>query len=244
MRASHLAVGLCLLALSAAGAAAETIAITEFMNQPIGEETDGRQWVELYNYGAAPVSISNWQMGDEQNDLITLPDTTIPPGGFVIIVTGRHHSRTDDNVKECFEKEWLGGKADPRVFGVIGRFTLGTTDQIFLRTAGRKLVWTLSYRNDGTPGRATFFTGDNFNVKFFGNKANPFVNRRGQDGRYPNFLGYESNDASDDPHAFRSDVSGLEELMGVLYKSKENGGQAEPGFGSPLKGHYSGVKNP
>jgi hypothetical protein len=222
--------------------AADTIAITEFMSQPIGEEQDGREWVELYNYGNEPVNIRGWTLSDEGNDSVTLPDVNVPPGDFVVIVAGLSRGRDDDDRKGIFETEWLGGKSDPRVIGVSGRFSLSdSADQIHLRNRARQPIWGLAYRGDGTPGRATFFYDDKFGLKIYGTKANPGVNRNGNDFRY-SILGYEGNNHTEDPEAYESDVSQLEAKYGPLYQSAENGGTAKPGFGSPLKGHYSGVK--
>ena len=46
----------------------------------------GEDFVELYNYGTAPVNIEGWGFSDSEGSIATTaPDTTIPPGGFLII---------------------------------------------------------------------------------------------------------------------------------------------------------------
>ena len=46
----------------------------------------GEDFVELYNYGTAPVNIEGWGFSDSEGSIATTaPDTTIPPGGFLIL---------------------------------------------------------------------------------------------------------------------------------------------------------------
>ena len=46
----------------------------------------GEDFVELYNYGATPVNIEGWGFSDSEGSIATTaPDTTIPPGGFLIL---------------------------------------------------------------------------------------------------------------------------------------------------------------
>ena len=42
--------------------------------------------MELYNYGTAPINIEGWGFSDSEGSIATTaPDTTIPPGGFLIL---------------------------------------------------------------------------------------------------------------------------------------------------------------
>jgi hypothetical protein len=220
----------------------ESIAITEFMSRPIGESR-GRQWVELYNFGDEPVKLKSFQFYDEGNKLCDFPDVTIQPKDFVIIVLGHywHHSYTDDELaKKIFEAEWLGGKVDPRVVAIRSHYSLGASDTLILRNLRRTPIWILGWKADGKPGNSTFLAIDDFRIRMYGTKEKPAINRTGPDGQT---LGYEDQDATKDPFAYTSDVSKLEEIGGVMYKTAEAGGNVRPGKGSPLKGNYPGAKN-
>ena len=65
-------------------ASATTLAITEFLNDTLGDESL-LEWVELYNYGNQPVDLNGWTLADEDTDNELLPAAMIPPGGFVIL---------------------------------------------------------------------------------------------------------------------------------------------------------------
>ena len=68
-----------------------TIVVNEFLasNETCcGSEIfgSGEDFVELYNYGTAPVNIEGWGFSDSEGSIATTaPDTTIPPGGFLIL---------------------------------------------------------------------------------------------------------------------------------------------------------------
>ena len=68
-----------------------TIIVNEFLasNETCcGSEIfgSGEDFVELYNYGTAPINIEGWGFSDSEGSIATTaPDTTIPPGGFLII---------------------------------------------------------------------------------------------------------------------------------------------------------------
>lgn len=229
-------------AMASAAAAQNTIAVTEFMDAPIGEEEDGREWIELFNYGDQPISLEGWQLFDDHNQICSLPKVTIQPKDFIVVVCGGHHYRTDDERKALFEKEWLGGKADARVVGSPQRFSLDGSDEIYIRNARRQPVWGVVFRGDATPGRAVFLAEEKFNLRLYGTKGKPGVNRQGNDTiTAGSVLGYESNDSTADPAAYESQVQGLD-FWGPGFKSAAEGGSAKPGTGSPLKGNYTGVK--
>ena len=63
------------------------VAITEFINNPDGAD-QGREWVELYNFGPSDVCLTGWTVADEGTDLFALPDVTIASGGYVVLVSG------------------------------------------------------------------------------------------------------------------------------------------------------------
>ena len=68
-----------------------TIVINEFLasNETCcGSEIfgSGEDFVELYNYGTAPVNIEGWGFSDSEGSIATTaPDTMIPPGGFLVL---------------------------------------------------------------------------------------------------------------------------------------------------------------
>jgi hypothetical protein len=229
--------GICLLLMPVI-ASADTIAITEFMNQPIGE-ANGRQWVELFNYGPEPVTLKGWQILDERSQIADVPEMTLPSGGYAIVVLG-HNRLPGRDKKALFEKEWLGGKENDLVWGIANaNFVLHGTGELILRNPKRKPVWQLAYKNDGKPGHATFLAQNEFFPNRYGNKAAPGINRAGNEYSVTNIIGYESNFATKDPLAYESDVSGLEDEFGILYKTKAKDGDVMPGVGSPLKGEYT-----
>ncbi len=93
----------CLLSLTVAAAQANTIAITEIFENPIGERS-GRTWIELFNYGPAPVNLTSWKLIDENDQQCDLPEYTIKSGEYIIIVFGNRLVPGIDK-KRIFEKE-------------------------------------------------------------------------------------------------------------------------------------------
>jgi hypothetical protein len=75
--------------LAACGPAAAEVIISEIMYNPTGTET-GREWVELYNNGAAAVDLSGWQFGDAQDNTwaSAFPAGTSIGAQQALIVTG------------------------------------------------------------------------------------------------------------------------------------------------------------
>jgi hypothetical protein len=214
----------------------ESVAITEFMNNPVGEK-DGRQWVELYNFGKEPVSLKGFQLTDNGNEVCDIPEVTIKSGDFVILVLGHDRRRFAEDRKQIFETEWLGGKQDPRVVGVEGRFHLERAQTLLLQNRRRANLWMLGYGADEKPGMSTYLAMDKFDIRNYGMKEKPSINRRGQDGTV---LGYEGQDSKQEDVAWTSDVSKIEALpiAGYLYQARSAGGTNDPAVGSPLKGNY------
>lgn len=185
-------------------AAANTVAVTEFLNNAEGDDT-GREFVELYNYGGSDVDLTGWMLNDEDSDSYTL-DATIDAGDFLILVGG-DNSITGAAKKALFETEWLSGVPDARVIGMDQSWAFGnSSDEIVLSDADSAVVWNLAYDNDETTGRATFLTVDDYAVTDFGTKAAPGIVREGFDNGSLDFLGYESNDSAlaEDPNAYES----------------------------------------
>lgn len=213
----------------------ETVAITEFMTTPIGEQ-DSREWVELFNFGKEPVNLKGFQLTDGKNDICDIPDVTIKPGDFVIVVVGHDRRRFDTDRKAIFEAEWLGGKADPRVVGIDQTFfSLERADAIILQNRRRTPIWMVGWKADDRAGMSTYLAVDNFNIRSYGDRDKPAVNRAGNDGTV---LGYEGQQTQKEDVAWTSDPSKMEAVGGLIYKAKSDGGDNEPSVGSPLKGNY------
>lgn len=49
---------------------------------------DDRDWVELVNTGSSTINLSDYSLGDDKNPLESLPDITIQPGEYVIVLAG------------------------------------------------------------------------------------------------------------------------------------------------------------
>lgn len=213
----------------------ETVAITEFMTTPIGEQ-DAREWVELYNFGKEPVSLKGFQLTDGKNEICDIPEVTVQPNDFVIVVVGHDRRRYGEDRKKIFEAEWLGGKEDPRVVGVDQtNFSLGRSGAIFLQNRRRTPIWMIGWKADDRAGMSTYLAFDDFRVRSYGDSAKPAINRAGQDGTV---IGYEGQQTKKEDVAWTSDTSKVEAVGGYLFRPKASGGDIEPGVGSPLKGNY------
>lgn len=219
----------------------ETIAITEFMVRPNGY-LHGRQWVELYNFGDKPVDITGFHLYDEANKMCDFPKIVIEPHDFAICVLGhQHYDYVDEEErKKMFEAEWLGGKSDPRVFALKSGYTLAGADTLILQNRRRTPIWIMGWGGDDKPGYSTYLGIDDFRIRHYGTKQKPAINRTGNDGTV---LGYEGQFHKQEDLAWKSDVSKLEAIGGIEYKSAEAGGKNYPAIGSPLKGNYPGAKN-
>ncbi len=118
----------CGFALTTSARAADTIAITEFFNQPIGEPAS-RQWIELYNFGTLPASLKGYRIGSGGDASATHPlppDHTIGPGDYAIVLCGGRNLVPIDQAKRVFEIEWLSGKGESRVLQIEqGTIVLG-----------------------------------------------------------------------------------------------------------------------
>ena len=115
--------------------AQESIAITEFMNEPRGTQSL-TEWIELYNFGASTVNLTGWNLKDDDTDNATLPNTSIPAGGFLILARN----------KAQFEADWLAGFPSSQVVqwvpsGATTTFALSASaDEIILRNAALVFV--------------------------------------------------------------------------------------------------------
>lgn len=226
------------LALSTS-ASASTVAITEFMIDPLGTDLH-HEWIELFNYGPATVDLSGWTLKDNASAIFTIPaNVSIPSGGYLIVAQNG----------AAFTDRWLGGVADSRVIStrtpalddssayVNGVFQLNNSspgDGIYLRNAESTLIWSVGFVVDGSnaisPYRATWLTLNDFTVTNYGEppqSGTALINRNGLDGT--GTLGYEDNNRTADPFA-------------RLSSALDNGNPVE--WGSPLAGGYTPVPEP
>lgn len=71
-------------------AASETLLISEVLYNPIGAEPD-REWIEIYNAGAASIDLTNYKVGDEETlggteGMVRFPNgVSILPGQVIVI---------------------------------------------------------------------------------------------------------------------------------------------------------------
>uniref|UniRef100_UPI00055DB320 CotH kinase family protein n=1 Tax=Maribacter antarcticus TaxID=505250 RepID=UPI00055DB320 len=81
---------LVLLFLSISNLTAQTIRINEVVSsnsQHTDEDGDTPDWLELHNYGTENISISNWALTDDEDDLTkwTFPSFTLAPDQYLLI---------------------------------------------------------------------------------------------------------------------------------------------------------------
>ncbi len=193
------------------------VAITEFLNNPDGAD-QGREWLELYNFGPVDLCLAGWTVADEGTDLFTLPEATIAAGGYVVLVSpgvpglGGVDAAT---AKAIFQAEWLGGRESPAVIGMQALVLANAADEIVLRDTGGAVIWSLAWSDDETSPFATFLTETTrYVVRVFGSSDEPGVVRNGDDNGLPGFPGYEQNDVTADPFARTSRIELLVALFG------------------------------
>lgn len=235
---------IAMFAIASSAMAANTIAITEFLNNAEGEDS-GREWVELFNYGADPVDLAGWTLTDEDSDSVSLPSIVMPSGGYIVLVNGAS-DLTAAQSKAVFEQEWFGGIANPNVFGVTGMALGNSDDELIVKDAGDVIVWNVAY-NDAEGDHSTWLTMDDFSRTDWGQKGGPVINRQGDDLGITGLIGYERNIETLDPLAWESDYLAIKDsgfLTGqgidtLFFDNVDNGS-----FGSPLTGQYTVVPEP
>ncbi|HHO50322.1 MAG TPA: lamin tail domain-containing protein [Deltaproteobacteria bacterium] len=179
------------LSASILSAQANTLAITEFINDSAGVEP-ADEWVEIFNYGAAPVDTTGWALADEDSDLDLLPSVVIPPGAFAILTVDA----------AAFISSWGVGTAGLNVLEIPGGTLANTSDEVMLLDAAGAVRWSLAYGDDETLGFSTFLADTSFSYTTHGDKASPGVVRNGPDNNDPGYLGYEDGATTPDPFAF------------------------------------------
>ena len=215
------------------------VAITEFLNNPDGAD-QGREWLELYNFGPVELCLAGWIVADEGADLFTLPNATIAAGDYVVLVSGGvpgFGGVDAATAKSIFQTEWLGGRENPAVIGMQALVLANAADEIVLRDSSGGVIWSLAWSDDETSPFATFLTETTrYVVRVFGSSEQPGVVRDGDDNGLPAFPGYEQNDVTADPFARVSQIELLVPLFGEDFANV-----LVPSVASPLAGGYQPV---
>ncbi len=231
--------GVAVVNLGVAGATGQP-AITEFMNNPDGAD-QGREWIELYNFGPVDLCLAGWTVEDEDTDLFVLPDVTIPSGGYLVLVSGGVPGLGGVDAataQAIFAEEWLGGLVSPWVLGMQGMVLGNEADEIIVRDPDGVVAWSVAWSDDETPPFATFLTHESgYETRVFGDAVRPGVVRAGNDIGVRGFPGYQQNDVTPDPFAQVSQIDNLVVLFGDDFANV-----LQPGLGSPLAGGYAIVQ--
>jgi hypothetical protein len=180
-----------LLSLFCLDTANAQVAITEFVNDTLGDENTD-EWVEIYNYGTTSVDLSGWTIVDADTDAADIPAFTLAPGAFAIL--------TEDPA--AFIADWAVGVSGVDVITVAIGSLANTGDEIILRDAAGADVWSLAYADDDVAGYATHLSDLDVQQSVHGDKTTPGVVRDGDDNGVLGYLGYESGSLLNDPEAF------------------------------------------
>lgn len=193
---------------------AVSVAITEFMNNPDGED-DGREWVELYNFTGSPVDLTGYTLADEDSDSYTFGSVSIGANDFIILVNSNGLTATSPDLaaKAIFEAEWLGGVADARVIGASFGALSNSSDELILTDASASMSWSLAYGNDEDEDSTALLQPD-FMTTVFGDKAAPGIVRVGDDNATVGFLGYEDAGELNITSSFLNDAAAINNLLG------------------------------
>ena len=183
------------VACATAPLASGQIAVTEFLNNPQGDDTL-REFFELFNFSEAPVDINGWTASDEDTNSIVLAtsEQIIPPGGYLVFSVN----------KAQMESDYFGGVSRPDIIEYDGSgagFQMANgADEIVITDANGEVVWSIAYPNDDDNGRATFLAEDDFSTTIYGSKTTPGISRDGVDPA-TDTIGFESNEVTVDPSA-------------------------------------------
>jgi hypothetical protein len=172
---------LLILASTCRFAAAGPIAITEFMNNTNGLESQ-LEWLELYNYGSASVQLEGYSVSDDNRTFTFDQGTMLRAGEYMILSSDPSAFTAHWPVSDTLQVLDWGGLA-----------LSNSTDEVVVRDAGGSLVWRLGYANDEEAGAATFLAVNDFSRTDYGSEQVPGINRHGVD-LLGTSLGYESND--------------------------------------------------
>ena len=124
------------------------------------EDGDYSDWIELFNFGAAPVNLNGWALTDapDKQDLWVFPDVSVPAGGYLLVfASGKDrrdpNGRLHANFKLNSAGEYLGlfdGEFPRRPASELKPFPEQRTDFSF----GYDAVGSLRYFATPTPNSA------------------------------------------------------------------------------------------
>ncbi|BDS15389.1 LamG-like jellyroll fold domain-containing protein [Aureispira anguillae] len=173
------------------------VAIIEWLANPTGIESE-EEWVEIYNYGSAPINLKDWKLKDEDTDNATISavDLFLSAGESLILARN----------KAKFEEHWLKGCANDKVVQVSMDLE-NDADELILEDNNGTIIWSIAYDDDETEGRATYYTELTYANTNYGSKAIPGVNRTGND--VTGSLGYQRNNTTVDVNAFANDIGDI-----------------------------------
>lgn len=90
------------------------LVINEIMVEPLASSsTESGQWIELYNSSSAWINLSEWEIRNQDDDLIDFPSILIPPQGYFLVgassVSSENGGYTPDAVWMNFSLSAQGG---------------------------------------------------------------------------------------------------------------------------------------
>ena len=67
-----------------------TLMISEVLPNPAGSDSEN-EWIEIYNFGADPINLLNYQLDDAENGsrAFNLPEITIPPESYLVFYSSQ-----------------------------------------------------------------------------------------------------------------------------------------------------------
>jgi hypothetical protein len=174
-----------------------SVAITEFMADTTGDE-NVEEFVELYNFGAESLDLTNWVITDDDNNDRTLGPVSLDAGETLVLV----RSAAD------FLAVWPS--VDPGVLFEVNLDSIAnSSDELVLRDADGNEVWRLAY-SDGDPGSDGYgwhLMDSDFTHRYFGDKSTPGLVPNGPDNT--GTLGYEYGFYTSDPYASTSTTNNV-----------------------------------
>ncbi|MEM8738538.1 MAG: lamin tail domain-containing protein [Planctomycetota bacterium] len=211
-----------LLASFASASEGQTVAITEFFNNPnggVGTGDAGLEFIELFNYGTSAVDLTGFSIFDQGtgggSGSFSIPEFTLGSGEYAVFLGTQSfgsNRQSADALKDGFIADYFNSENPFDESLRNSLFTLSTTgddgledssralsntaDEIFLANASGNVVWNLAYSNDESGGFSTFLARDDFSTTNFGDIDNPGIDRSGPDNGSLSDIFYLENGAS------------------------------------------------
>lgn len=87
------------------------IIINEFFPNPIGKDADG-EFIELFNSGGEPISLSGWKIKDSSNKTFTFVNQKIEPGEYLVLDYKTTKISLNNNGEKLFLYDGYGNLID------------------------------------------------------------------------------------------------------------------------------------